>query len=764
MSKFSHMFANNSTKIPNVLLRSLIAVSVCATSLLAPAGVSAQTVGTPALASGSDSGVAGDGITNDTTPTLTGSCTTGHTVTILDTALSVGSATCASGAYSITTSALLDGPHALTASHTNGVLPVGVSLPLALVIDTQPPLALLAPPLLPTSDTGRSLVDGITRASPLTFAGVCLLGDRVTLVVNGTSVSPTTDCLAAAYTLNATLAEGTHAVRARASDAAGNTVDSPATTVTVDRTTPSAPIAASITPGNGSPSALISAISGAAGNAEPNATIDIALAGGVSLCQPVVQANGSWSCALAVALPIGTPAFTVTATDAAGNQSAGTTITLTPAIAPEAPTIYPSNGTVIAGKGQPNSTVLLTLPGSTLPVSVPVDANGDWSYTPTSQLLNNAVVVAVGTNASGLLSASAQVTIDRVGPGAPIIQTATTSVVSGTAEANATVLLTVPGLSLPVSIPVDAQGRWSYTSSTPLLAGGVVVAIAVDPAGNAGLSTTATISPGSTGQLKGTIRPSNGTTVSGTAPANGRVSLRIGNNPPIAVQADSRGNWVYTPTTPIADGTLLVATITDSQGQKPTTVSTIVDGIAPAKPTIDLNTTDLISGTAEPGTTILLTIPGSVLPVAIPVDEDGVWSYVPTLPLSEGLSITAVAVDAAGNISQPALDIITSTDPLGSLTPTIALVSPTRLEGTGQIGSIVRLILPDGSVDEVPVDKNGNWSYTLSKPLASGERVYAIGVSADGEESIPNVLTMVIRSLNLPLILRPQTDVMDVDF
>ncbi len=67
-----------------------------------------------------DSGVAGDHITNDNTLTLTGTAEAGSTVKVYDGATLLGSATASgTGAWSYTTAALANGAHSLTATATD---------------------------------------------------------------------------------------------------------------------------------------------------------------------------------------------------------------------------------------------------------------------------------------------------------------------------------------------------------------------------------------------------------------------------------------------------------------------------------------------------------------------------------------------------------------------------------------------------------------------------------------------------------------------
>jgi len=69
----------------------------------------------PVLTTASDSGASStDGITNVTTPTVTGTAESGITVTLYDGGTPVGSAVAVSGSYTIATGALAQGTHVLT--------------------------------------------------------------------------------------------------------------------------------------------------------------------------------------------------------------------------------------------------------------------------------------------------------------------------------------------------------------------------------------------------------------------------------------------------------------------------------------------------------------------------------------------------------------------------------------------------------------------------------------------------------------------------
>ena len=97
---------------------------------------------TPDLIATSDTGASStDNATKITTPTLTGTTEANATVTLLEGAAVVGSGKAdTAGLWSVTTSALADGVHAITAQATDVANNVSAaSAALSITIDTTPP-------------------------------------------------------------------------------------------------------------------------------------------------------------------------------------------------------------------------------------------------------------------------------------------------------------------------------------------------------------------------------------------------------------------------------------------------------------------------------------------------------------------------------------------------------------------------------------------------------------------------------------------------
>ncbi len=173
------------------------------------------------------------------------------------------------------------------------------------------------------------------------------------------------------------------------------------------------------------------------------------------------------------------------------------------------------------------------------------DGSGNWTYTPSTPIANGTVVNVVAEDAAGNSSPPATVTVDSSAPPAPVINPSNGVVISGTAEAGATVTLTDAGGNPIGQVTADGSGNWSFTPGTPLANGTVIVATATDPTGNTGPQAATTVD--AVAPPAPVIDPSNGTTISGTAEAGAKVILTDGNGNPIGeTTADGSGNWTFT--------------------------------------------------------------------------------------------------------------------------------------------------------------------------------------------------------------------------
>ncbi|WP_197057361.1 Ig-like domain-containing protein, partial [Vibrio navarrensis] len=403
---------------------------------------------TPDLDAASDTGSSNtDNITNDTTPTFSGTAESGSTVTLYSDqvgggATSIGSATATDGNWQITTDTLTAGvTHAITAKATDSANNVSSSSSaLSVTIDNTAPSAPSTPDLAASSDTGTSNTDNLTNDTTPTFTGTGTTGDTVTLIsnVDGNIGSAVVSGGGWSITASSALTAGDHTITARATDTAGNTADSASLAITLDTSVPT-PIITTPIEGDGKVNAaedndvLIAGTGAEAGNSV-TVTIDD---GANSLSRTVTADNsGNWTISGSEfdvsAFNNGTLTVTASQSDAAGNISsaASTTITLDNS-APSALSITTpiegdgivnaaeDNDVLIAGSGaEPGNivTVAITDSNSSVSRTVTADGSGNWTLS-SSELdvsgLNNGTltVTATQSDAAGNTSSAASTTI-----------------------------------------------------------------------------------------------------------------------------------------------------------------------------------------------------------------------------------------------------------------------------------------------------------------------------------------------------------------
>jgi hypothetical protein len=600
---------------------------------------------TPDLIPASDSGISStDNITSDSTPTLTGTSAANATITILDGATTLGTTVAdGTGAWSFTTAVLPDGVHVFTATATVGATTSLVSGALSVTIDTTIAVTLASP----TNNT-------FTPTNLPTFSGTGEPGATIAVLVDGVSIGGVIVSGGGTWTYTATLpiADGAHAITARATDLAGNILTSAAATLTVDTIFPVAPstpdlIAASDTGTSSTDNLTFDNTPTLTGTAEANSTVNV-YDGATLLGTAVANGAGVWTFTPVSELGDSTHVFTATATDAAGNTSpAGGALTVTidattpttpPTVdlvtasdtgASSADDVTADNTPTLSGTAEANSTVSV-YDGATFLGSITANAAGAFTFT-TSVLPDGVHNFSVtSTDAAGNVSAPSvalPVTIDVTAPAAPPavdlvtasdtgastidnITTDSTPTLAGTAEPLSTVKV-YDGATLVGTVTADAAGAWTFT--TAVLPDGVhsFSVTATDASGNVSVAsapllvvTVDTVAPGTPPTVDlvaasdtGTSSTDNVTadstpTLTGTAEALSTVKVYDGATFLGSVTADAAGNWTFT-TAVLPDGAHTFAvTSTDTAGNisgLSTSLPVTIDTTAPGKPaTVDL--------------------------------------------------------------------------------------------------------------------------------------------------------------------------------
>ena len=693
-------------------------------------------------------------VTNDTTPTLSGSSgVAGGTISIYDNGRLIGTTTVGSnGSWSFTPdTALADGSHSFTATVTDGVgrtsEPTGG---FGIVIDTKAPDA--ASDLLVTDNVGAyqgPVVSGdTTDDNTPTLSGRAEPGSTVNIIDNGqvigsTKVNPDGTW---SFTPDQALSNGEHDLTTTVTDPSGNTgPEGSHVVITVD-VVPGKVEITGVTDDAGSVTGSLSqnAVTDdtrpqISGTAKAGSTVTI-MDGSNVLGTTTAGADGTWSFTPSVDLGRGEHTFTATAKDPMGNESASSSWTVTiDTDAPVKPTIdaalddvgsvqgnLANGGTTddptptLSGKAEAGSTVKIYDQNGLLG-EVTAKADGTWSFSPTAKLPEGEHRFHVtATDRAGNTSAASDdfvLNLDYTAPDASKVSI--TDVVDDFGS---------------VTGSVTSGGKTD--DNTPLIKG--------------------------TGAEAGnTITVYNGDKVIGTA----------------KVQAD--GTWELQVTKALPDGTYnLTVKETDSVGNTtaaspeyiiqidaggqplPPTLSSVEDDVAPHTGPLqkDATTNDntlLLTGTAEANVTVRIYggPNGTTLLGETKADAQGKWSF-NTPKLADGVhTFVAEAINDIGQVSPqtggfpitvdtsapgevtgfivsdnegPKTGVLANGDTTDDATPTIS--------GKAEPGSVVHVYVNGQENGTAVADANGNWTYTTGS-LADGEYTF----TARAEDSAGNL-------------------------
>lgn len=404
--------------------------------------VAPTTPSVPDLIAGSDSGSSStDNVTNNTTPTFSGTAEAGATVKIYAGGVQVGSGTATGGNYSIQVSALAPGVHSITATAGD---PAGnasaASAALVITIDVTAPPTPSVPDLIAESDSGSSSTDNLTNAATPTFAGTAEAGVTVTILDGVTPVAGGT-ATAGNYSLTASvLANGAHTITARATDLAGNSSSASAgLVITVDTLAPAVPSVPDLIAASDSGSSSTDNLTNATtptfiGTAEAGAAVK--LYAGVVLAGTDTATGGNYS-VTSSALTQAVYSFTATATDGAGNTSGasgGLTVTVDiSAAAPSTPDLATAsdtgssstdnitNATTPTFTGTAEAGATVTLYNAGVEAGSGVATGGNYSIA-TSVLAEGArSITARVTDAAGNLSSASSALVITVDTTAPVV-------------------------------------------------------------------------------------------------------------------------------------------------------------------------------------------------------------------------------------------------------------------------------------------------------------------------------------------------------
>ena len=690
--------------------------------------------------------------TNDITPTLTGTAEAGSLVTIYqDGGLTPVATVTAdgSGNWSYTPAALGEGLHSFEVTATLNGATSGRSPAASVTVDLTAPGTPTIGAVIDDVGPGTGpLTNGqTTNDNQPTLTGTGAVGDTISVYNTGTLLGSAVvgNTGTWSFTPPSPLAEGTHVLTIRETDPAGNqSAPSAGFTVVVD-TVSTTPVITNVTDDVGNSATTV--VSGTptndatptlSGTAEANSVVTI-FDGGTQIGVVTADGTGAWTFTPDTALAEGSHSFTAQATDPQGNVSAvsGAWSVVVDLTAPTVPTLDTVNDNVpggitgnltsgqvtndstptIGGTGQAGSTIHIMNNGTQIGTAI-VDGSGNWSFTPTTPLVDGSYALRVyATDVAGNASANSSVftfTVDTAGPVVPVVTSVIDDIApvtgtltsgnttndarptfNGTGDVGSTVHVIVDGNEIGTAV-VNAQGNWTFTPGSDLSDGPHAITFnATDAAGNTG---------------------------STTAPFNLTVDTGVPSAPVISTAADNVGS-VQTPL---------------SSGQSTDDTTPTLNGTATANATVTVYENGQPIGTAQ-------------------ADGTGAWSFTPSTPLSSGSHTwTATVTDAAGNVSpaSPGFTLVVDTtapnapvisqaiDDVGSITGPITSGQTTddtvpRLVGTSEPFATVNIYEGTTLVGTGTADGTGSWSIVLNTTLATGAHSFtAQATDAAGNTSV----------------------------
>ncbi|MBC1943566.1 autolysin modifier protein [Listeria booriae] len=460
----------------------------------------------------------------------------------------------------------------------------------------------------------------------------------------------------------------------------------------------------------------------ATGTAEPNAAIEI-LANGEVIGSGTVGSDGKYSITISQQ-DVGTR-VTATATKGTASSSATTTVTQG-SIAQTTIAGLTTKSTAAEGTAEPNATIVIkNAAGDTLG-SGRVGSDGKYSITIPKQSFGT-IVTATATK-DGKTS-TAQTTVVRGEIADTTINKVTTETtnVSGTAEPNATIVLTDQDGNVLKSGRVGSDGAYSMTIAKQ--AEGTVITATASADGFTSTASTIVERDG-IDQTTIDALTTESTTVSGTAEPNATIVIKDqAGNELKSGRVGSDGIYSLT-IAKQAEGTVVTATATLSGKTSSASTTVIRDGIAPT--TIGALTADstTATGTAEPNATIAIKV-GTTTIATGTVGSDGKYSV--TIPKqAEGTVVTATATKsgktASVNTTVTAGQTIAQTT-IEALTNTSTVVS-----GTAEPNATIEIKNAAGTtIGSGTVGSDGKYSVTI--PAQATGTVVTATATKDGKTS-----------------------------
>lgn len=304
--------------------------------------------------------------------------------------------------------------------------------------------------------------------------------------------------------------------------------------------------------------------------------------------------------------------------------------------------------------------------------------------------------------------------------------------ITGTATPGATVGLEVDGVMVGTAT-ANESGAWSFALGADLVDGPhMIVAVVVVGAtmvfDGADVTVDTTTAVAVTEPMTGSSSTDTTPTITGTGEPGAMVTVVLDGMTLDVITIGMDGTWSVAVVTALAEGMhTVIATATDAAGNTAmdtsiftVDTSTTVAITSPADGTRVMTTTPTISGTTEPGASVVVSVDGTEIGT-VTADGAGNWSIMVTTALTEGPhSASASATDTLGNMASAESDF---TVDLGTRVtweqPSVTGDATPELSGTGEPGATVEVSIDGSVVGSSLVDAEGNWTLVVG-PLTDG--------------------------------------------
>ncbi len=374
----------------------------------------------------------------------------------------------------------------------------------------------------------------------------------------------------------------------------------------------------------------------------------------------------------------------------------------------------------------PNAPVVITLPaeltatGGTVSgntVTGVTDQDGVFRVTVTSATAGLFDVTATAGGAAIKTGSPASVQFVPV-PTKPVVEPTNGTIVKGTALANTTVSVKDKNGVVLCTSPVDAAGNFSCVPAPTPANLDVLTVSSVDQYGHS--SPNATVIVDAEPPALPTVKPTNGSVVTGTAEPLSRVDVKAADGTILCTTtATPEGTYSCVPSPRPAHDDLLTVVSTDAAGNS-ASVEVRVKNVAPATPVLEVSDGKSVRGVATPGTTVFIYNEAGLLLGSSKVDESGTFTVQFSTPQADGVKLYAISEDETGNRSGEGPGVVKQPAPYPVLCTTLPDLRIT-CSGTAPVGATATVTDANGAVvcSTTVTAADGSWSCTSTGPVTA---------------------------------------------